>query len=211
MPAFTLHGYFRSTASYRVRIALNLKGVDHALVSHHLRKNEQRSPDYLAINPQGLVPALNVGGQVLTQSLAICEYLDEVYPEPALLPSDPVARARVRAAAQLIACDVHPLQNLGVLDRLRTAGLAEDAVIAWARGTIEDGLEALSVLLAGAAGPFCFGDRPTLADICLVPQLFNARRFGVGLRWQRIEQIEAACLEIEAFRNAAPENQPDAE
>lgn len=211
MPAFTLHGYFRSTASYRVRIALNLKGVDHALVSHHLRKNEQRSPDYLAINPQGLVPALNVGGHVLTQSLAICEYLDEVYPEPALLPSDPVARARVRAAAQLIACDVHPLQNLGVLDRLRTAGLAEEAVIAWARGTIEDGLEALSVLLAGAAGPFCFGDRPTLADICLVPQLFNARRFGVGLRWQRIEQIEAACLEIEAFRNAAPENQPDAE
>jgi len=209
--AVVLHGFFRSSASYRVRIALNIKGVRHESVAHHLRRQEQRDPQYLAINPQGLVPALVVGGEVLTQSLAICEYLDEVFPDPPLLPADPLARARVRAAAQVIACDIHPIQNLKILDRLRANGLGDEAVNAWARQTIDEGLDAFAALLPETAGPFCFGDRVTLADICLIPQLANARRFGVSLRWPRIERIEAACLALDAFHRAMPDNQPDAE
>jgi maleylpyruvate isomerase len=212
MSAMRLHGYFRSTASYRVRIALYLKGLGYAPVSHHLRKGEQRAPEYLAINPQGLVPALELGGgAVLTQSLAICEYLDEIVPDPALLPGDPVARAHVRAFAQAIACDIHPVQNLKVLDRLRALGLDEDAATGWARATIEEGLDACDRLIAGEAGRFCFGDAVTLADICLVPQLVNARRFGADLRWPRLLAIEAACLALPAFADAAPERQADAE
>jgi len=206
-----LHGYFRSSAAYRVRLALNLKGLAFDNVSHHLRRGEQRAPDYLAVNPQGLVPALDIGGRVLTQSLAICEYLDEVYPQPPLLPQDALARSQVRAAAQVIACDIHPIQNLKVLDRLRANGLSEDAVNAWARTTIEEGLQAFEALLPDDRQPFCFGDEPGLADICLVPQLVNARRFGANLTSARIAEIEHNCLELEPFQRSLPEKQPDAE
>ncbi|WP_420469582.1 maleylacetoacetate isomerase [Brevundimonas sp. FT23042] len=207
-----LHGYFRSTASWRVRIALNLKGLVAEQVFHHLRKGEQRAPDYLALNPQGLVPALITDdGAVLTQSLAICEYLDEQYPGPALLPADALDRARVRAVAQVIACDIHPVQNLKVLQNLRDLGLAEAAVQGWAAEVIETGLDAVDRLLADTTGPFAFGETPTLADLCIVPQLGNARRFNVALRWPRLLEIEAACLALDAFRSAAPGAQPDAE
>lgn len=206
-----LHGYFRSTASYRVRIALNLKGVAYADAFHHLRKGEQRAPEFLALNPQGLLPALEVDGAVLTQSLAICEYLDETVAGPKLLPADPIRRAKVRAAAQLIACDVHPIQNLKILDRLRGLGLDDAQVTGWAVQVIEEGLAAFDKLIATEEGPFCFGDQVTLADICLVGQLVNARRFGVDLRWPRLAAVEQACLELDAFSKAAPQNQPDAD
>lgn len=207
-----LHGYFRSTASWRVRIALGLKGLVAEQVSHHLRRGEQRAPDYLALNPQGLTPAfVTDDGAVLTQSLAICEYLDEVCPEHALLPADPVERAKVRAVALAIACDIHPVQNLKVLQRLRDLGLAEEVVTAWAASVIEEGLDAVDKLPAGTGGPFAFGDKPGLADLCIVPQLGNARRFNVDLRWPRLLAIEAACLELDAFKAAAPGAQPDAE
>jgi maleylpyruvate isomerase len=207
-----LHGYFRSTASWRVRIALGLKGLTAKPVFHHLRRGEQRAQDYLAINPQGLVPTLITDdGAVLTQSLAICEYLDEIQPDPALLPAQPLARAKVRAAAQLIASDIHPVQNLKVLQRLRDLGHGEPQVQSWAHAVIDEGLSAFDALLPDDAGRFAFGDQPGLADLCLVPQLGNARRFNVELRWPRLVQIEAACLELEAFRAAAPNVQPDAE
>lgn len=207
-----LHGYFRSTASYRVRIALNLKGLSYDQAFVQLREGEQRAPAYLARNPQGLVPALELDdGGVLTQSLAICEYLDEIRPQPALLPADPVARARVRAFAQVIACDIHPIQNLKILDRLRKLGLGEEQVTGWARMTIEEGLDACDTLIKGNSGPFCYGDAVTLADICLVPQLVNARRFGVDMRWPRLTEIEANCLALPAFAHARPESQPDAQ
>jgi maleylpyruvate isomerase len=207
-----LHGYFRSTASYRVRIALNLKGLSYDQAFVQLREGEQRAPGFLARNPQGLVPALELDdGAVLTQSLAICEYLDELHPDPALLPRDPVTRAKVRAFAQVIACDVHPVQNLKILARLRTRGLAEDQVTGWARTTIEEGLDACDRLIADRDGPFCFGEAVTLADICLVPQLVNARRFAAELRWPRLIAIEAACLARAAFADAAPERQADSQ
>lgn len=207
-----LHGYFRSSAAWRVRIALALKGLRAEDVFHHLRRGEQRSADYLALNPQGLLPTLELDdGSALTQSLAIVEYLDETHPEPPLLPADLVERARVRAVAQAVACDIHPLQNLKVLKRLRELGQDEAQVQAWAAWVIEEGLEAVERMLADGAGPFAFGDRPTLADIVIVPQLANARRFGVEVRWPRLLAIEAACLELDAFRTTAPAMQPDAE
>jgi maleylpyruvate isomerase len=207
-----LHGYFRSTAAWRVRIALNLKGLGATQVSHHLRRGEQRAPAFLALNPQGLLPVLETeSGAVLTQSLAILEWLEETVPAPALLPADPVARAQVRAFALAIACDIHPVQNLKVLQRLRALGLDEAQVTAWARHTIEEGLDACEALLRGQSGPFCFGAQPTLADVCLVPQLSNARRFGAELRWPRLLAAEAAALSLPAFQAAAAERQPDAE
>lgn len=207
-----LHGYFRSTAAWRVRIALNLKGVAVTQVSHHLRRNEHRAPGFLALNPQGLVPALETDdGAVLTQSLAIIEWLEETRPTPALLPADPARRARVRAFALAIACDIHPVQNLKVLQRLRALGIDDAQVTDWARQTIEEGLDACEALLRAEPGPFCFGDAPTLADICLVPQLSNARRFGADLRWPRLLAAEAAALSLPAFQAAAAERQPDAE
>jgi maleylpyruvate isomerase len=206
-----LHGYYRSSASCRVRIALNLKGVAYHQISHHLRKGEQRAPAYLALNPQGFVPALEIDGAVLTQSMAIIDYLEERFPQPALLPVAPVARAKARAFAQIIACDIHPLQNLRILDRLRKAGMDRAATDHWAAIVIEDGLDACAALIADHHGPYCFGEQVTLADIFLVPQLVNARRFGATLRWPSLLEIEAACLALPAFADAMPDRQPDAE
>jgi maleylpyruvate isomerase len=206
-----LHGFFRSGASYRVRIALALKGIAYSGAFYRLRAREHLTPAYLALNPQGLLPALEIDGEVLTQSLAICEYLDEIYPEPALLPPSAVMRAKVRAAAQVIACDVHPIQNLKVLGWVRDLGQDEAGVNAWAARVIEEGFDAFDALVGPYAGTFCFGDTVTLADICLIPQLVNARRFGVDLRWPRLLAIEAACLAHPAFIAANPATQPDAE
>jgi maleylpyruvate isomerase len=208
-----LHGYYRSTASWRVRIALNLKGVAADSIAHHLRRGEQSAPDYLRLNPQGFVPTLELDdGRTLTQSLAICEWLDETHPEPPLLPSDPFERARVRAFSLAIACDIHPVQNLKVLARLRALKLPEAEVTGWARTVIAEGLAACEALLAQAPGPFGFGARPTLADLCLVPQLYNARRFGADVSgFPRLLEAEAAACALPAFIAAAPERQPDAE
>ena len=207
-----LHGYFRSSASYRVRIALNLKGLSAEHLAHHLRKGEQCAPAYLAINPQGLVPTLENEDTVLTQSLAIIEWLDETHPAPPLLPKDPLRRAKVRAFALVVACDTHPVQNLKVLARLRQLGLPEAQVTEWAAWANREGLTACEKLIAGEAGPFCFGDQPTIADLCLVPQLANARRFGVDLAaFPRLLKAEAAASNIKAFADAAPDRQPDAE
>jgi maleylpyruvate isomerase len=208
-----LHGYFRSAAAYRVRIALNLKGLPADHLPHHLRKGEQCAPAFLAINPQGLVPALEGdGGEVLTQSLAIIEWLDETHPDPPLLPKDPLRRAKVRAFAQALACDTHPVQNLKVLNRLRQLGVAEEKVTEWAAWTNREGLSACEALVAHEPGPFCFGDKPSLADLCLVPQLGNARRFGVDVSaFPRLLKAEAAAKEMTAFTDAAPDRQADAE
>lgn len=208
-----LHGYFRSSASYRVRIALNMKGITVQHASYHLRKGDQRGARYLSLNPQGLVPALELDdGKILTQSLAIIEWLDEVYPEPRLLPSDQGERARVRAFALAIACDIHPVQNLKILNALRELGVADSAVNVWAERTNAEGLADCEQLINQQEGPFCFGSAPTLADICLVPQLANARRFHVDVsRLPRLLQAEAAARPLPAFARAAPELQPDAE
>ena len=209
-----LHGYFRSGAAYRVRIALNLKGIGVEHVFHHLRKGDQRSPAYLALNPQGLLPTLELDdGTPLTQSLAIIEWLDSAYPEPRLIPIDPLERARVMGFALAIAADTHPVQNLKVLNRLRAMGLDEEAVNGWARWVNEEGLAACEDLLSRRPPElFCFGETPSLADICLIAQLGNARRFGVDLgRFPRIAAIEARCEKLPAFAKAAPQVQPDAE
>src|SRR5260221_13414867 len=208
-----LHGYFRSSASYRVRIALNLKGLGAEHLPHHLRKGEQCAPAYLAINPQGLVPTLeNDAGAILTQSLAIIEWLEETHPTPPLLPRDPLRRAHVRAFSMALACDTHPVQNLKVLARLRQLGLPEEQVTGWAAWANREGLAACETLIAGETGPLCFGEAPGMADLCLVPQLANARRFGVELgAFPRLLKAEAAAKNNKAFADAAPERQPDAE
>ncbi|AVM73470.1 Maleylpyruvate isomerase [Magnetospirillum gryphiswaldense MSR-1] len=212
-----LYTYFRSSAAYRVRIALNLKGIDFQAVPVHLVRNggEHKSADYLALNPQGLVPALETDGQVLTQSLAILEYLDETHPDPALLPADPLGRARVRAIAQAIACDIHPINNLRVLQYLGgTLGLDQAAKDDWYRHWVETGLQAVEAMLAAdrRTGVFCHGDQPGLADCCLVPQVFNARRFNCDLTaLPTIMRIAERCEQIDAFNQAAPAQQPDFE
>ncbi len=209
-----LYGYFRSSAAYRVRIALNLKGLAAEQRFVHLRRGEQHAPDYLELNAQGLVPTLVVGDQRLTQSLAIVEYLEERHPLPPLLPPGAQERAWVRSIALAIACDIHPLNNTRVLAYLADPLLADQAARdAWYRHWIEEGFRALEGQLARhAAGRYCFGDAPGLADIFLVPQVANAARFKVPLDpYPRIRAINTACLALEAFDRARPENQPDAE
>ncbi|MGE7472016.1 maleylacetoacetate isomerase [Bosea sp. NPDC003192] len=211
------YGYFRSSSAYRCRIAFNLKGVSPDFVPVHLRRGggEQKQDAYRELNPQALVPALDTGESVLTQSLAIIEWLDETVPTPPLLPREAGLRARVRAFALAVACDIHPLQNLRVLDYLRTEfGQDQTALDAWCRRWIGDGLAACESLLVRGErrGDFCFGDAPGLADICLVPQLFAAERFGVDqTRFPRLKAIAEACASLPAFADARPAVQPDSE
>lgn len=211
-----LYTYFRSSAAYRVRIALNLKGLKADYRYVHLVKDggQQHKPEYLALNPQGLVPALVDHGQVLTQSLAIIEYLEETHPQPSLLPKDALGRARVRALAQVVACDIHPLNNSRLLKYLeRELHADETARNTWYRYWVAEGFTALEKLLAGNSrtGKFCHGDQPTLADICLVPQVFNAKRFEIDLApFPTIRRIHDHCLTLKAFTDAAPEKQADA-
>ncbi len=210
-----LHGYYRSSASFRVRIALNLKGVAFEQQTHHLRRGEQRAPAFLALNPQGFVPALEDGGAVLTQSLAIIEYLDETLPDPPLLPATPLARARVRALAQIVACDIHPIDNLRVLRYLRQPlGHDEATVQTWYNHWIAEGFAALEAMLAASAetGRFCHGDAPGLADICLVPQVVNAANFKLDMApYPTVRRVFDAAMALPAFARALPANQPDAE
>jgi maleylacetoacetate isomerase len=210
-----LHNYFRSSASFRVRIALNLKQVDYDYIAHHLRQNEQRAPDFLALNPQGFVPALDDEGDVLIQSLAIIEYLDETRPNPPVLPGPPGDRARVRGLAQLVACDIHPLNNLRVLRYLRDPlGHDEAAVKSWYNHWIADGLAAFETLVADddRTGTFCHGDEPGLADICLVPQMVNAQTYDLDMApYPTLNRVYERCMTLDAFHRAHPKRQPDAE
>jgi maleylpyruvate isomerase len=210
----TLYSFFRSSAAYRVRIALNLKGLDYAIVPIHLSKNggRKKSPEYRAINPQMRVPALALpSGEVLTQSLAIIEYLEETCPEPPLLPRDPIARAQVRAVADIVACDIHPLNNTTPLNYLKSKlGHGQAEIDAWYAHWITLGFEAIEALIR--PGPYAFGAQISLADVLLAPQVFNARRFNVPLdRFPKIAGVEAECMKLAAFDRARPENQPDAE
>ncbi|HZH51082.1 MAG TPA: maleylacetoacetate isomerase [Microvirga sp.] len=205
-----LYTYFRSSAAYRVRIALNLKGVPYESLAVNLLKGEQQGEGYTAINPQGRVPALDTGDAVLIQSPAILEYLDEVHPEPPLLPVGALNRARVRAVASIVGCDIHPLNNLCVLRYLKNKlGQEQSAIDEWYAHWIRQGFEVIEDMIE--PGPFAFGSRVTLADVYLVPQIFNARRFNVPLdAFPRIAAVEAACAAHKAFQDAAPERQPDA-
>lgn len=212
-----LYSYFRSSAAYRVRIALNLKGLAYETVPVHLMKDggQQLSDSYRSLNPTALVPTLVDGEFAVGQSMAILEYLEETHPSPALLPADARGRARVRAIAQTIACDIHPLNNLRVLKYLKhQMGVGEEAKNAWYRHWIAQGLAAVEAMLAAGpeTGRYCHGDQVTFADLCLVPQLFNARRFGCDeSAFPNIARIDAACAELAAFQQAAPSNQPDSE
>lgn len=212
-PAIRLHGYWRSGTSYRTRIALNLKGVDYAQVTHDLRRGDQRSPDYLAMAPQGLVPALEIDGLVLTQSPAILEWIEERWPEPALLPSDRDARAIVRGMAALIGCDIHPLNNLRVLKTLKKDFQAsQEQIDGWAGQWIGAGFVALEQMVARHGAGFAFGSAPTLVECYLVPQLYSAERFGVDLSaYPRLTQVGERAGALEAFARAHPDMQPDAD
>jgi maleylacetoacetate isomerase len=212
----TLHSYFRSSASYRVRIALNLKGLSYTTIPVHLLKGggQQHSSDYQRVNPAKLVPTLVDDGHAIGQSLAIMEYLDETHPEPALLPRDPLGRARVRGLAQSVACEIHPLNNLRVLQYLDNDLKVDEATKAtWYRHWITLGFTAIEGMLAKdpATGTFCHGNAPGLADCCLIPQIANSRRFDTPLEaFPTIRRIEEACLALDAFARAAPQLQPDA-
>lgn len=216
-PDLILYSYFRSSAVFRVRIALNLKGLSHELRPVHLLKNggEQHGENYRHLNPQQLVPTLVSNGRPITQSLAIIEYLEDLAPEPPLLPKEPQAKARVRQLALEVACDIHPLPNLRVAQYLKQhLGADENAVLAWQRHWMAEGLTALEAQLSAdpAAGKFCHGDNPTIADICLVPQLFNARRWKLDISpYPTLLRIEESAYKLPAFVAARPENQPDAE
>lgn len=210
-----LFTYFRSSAAFRVRIALLLKNVEHEAVYVHLRRDEQKAPSYAALNPQKFVPSLIDGPDVLNQSMAIIEYLEEKYPDPPLLPRDTLARARIRSIAGMIACDIHPLNNLRVLDYLKTeAGLPQEKIDEWYGHWIDEGFSALEAILAKSeeTGTFCHGGHPTVADICLVPQVYNARRMKIDLTpYPTIMAINDACMGLPAFASAAPDVQPDAD
>jgi maleylacetoacetate isomerase len=207
-----LYQNWRSSAAYRVRLALNYKGLRYEQVAIDLRKGEQRTPEFLKINPQGLVPVLEDDGIVLTQSLPILNYLEERYPEPALLPKDLPGRATSRAIAVAIACEIHPLNNLRVLQYLeRELALDEAQRMAWYRHWVAEGFGAIETMLARSAGAFCVGDAPSLADVCLVPQVYNGRRYECDLApYPTILRIDERCRQIEAFARAAPERQPEA-
>jgi len=210
-----LYSFFRSSAAFRVRIALNLKQIAYETVAVHLRRNDQSKPDYRAVNPQGLVPALQDSGLKLIQSLAIIEYLDEVHPYPPLLPKDPADRARVRALAEIVACDIHPINNLRVL-RYLTHDLSheETAIAKWYNHWIAMGFEAVESLLASDArtGAFCHGDSPSLADVTLVPQVVNAERYRLDLKsYPTLVRIFENCMRLDPFIAAHPNNQPDYE
>ena len=211
-----LYGFFRSSAAFRVRIALNLKGLAYDNAFIHLRRRDQEKPEFLSVNPQGLVPALETDdGQVLIQSQAIVEYLDETHPQPPLLPPYPADRARVRALAAIVACDIHPINNLRVLRYLsRPLGHDEAAIVEWYNHWIAAGFRALEPLLANdqRTGAFCHGDSPGLADIALVPQVFNSYRYPFDLTpFPTIERIYQACMKLDAFAAADPSSQPDQE
>ncbi|MDF1528852.1 MAG: maleylacetoacetate isomerase [Sedimenticola sp.] len=209
-----LFDYFRSSAAYRVRIVLNLKGIAYEHAGINLLKVEDGADDYRAINPQGLVPSLQDGSHSLFQSLAICEYLEEIHPTPTLLPGTALERARIRALAQMVACDIHPVNNLRILKYLTSElGVTEEQKLTWYQHWINEGFQALESLLASSTetGQYCHGDTVTLADVCLVPQVYNARRFKLDLTpFPTIQRIEQQCLEQDAFERAQPENQPDA-
>ena len=214
--ALTLYSYWRSSAAYRVRIGLNLKGLDYRIEPVHLVRDggQQRTESYRALNPQQLVPTLLHGSRRITQSLAILEYIDECWPKPSLLPVDARGRARVRALSQLVACDIHPLNNLRVLQYLkRELGTEQPAIDEWMRHWMREGFGAMETMLTASSdtGRYCHGDMPGLADCCLLPQLYNARRFTLDLApFPTLRRIEAACLQLPAFDAARPENQPDA-
>lgn len=209
-----LYGYWRSTAAYRVRIALNIKGIDYENISVHLVKDggEQFKEDYVALNPAQLVPTLVDGDLTLNQSVAIVEYLEDQYDNNPLLPNDAGLKAKVRAVAQDVACDIHPLNNLRVLKYLKgSLEVTDEAKNTWYAHWIQTGFAALEARLVETAGKYCFGDDVSLADVCLIPQLYNARRFNVSLDdYPTITRVEANCLALKAFNDAVPENQPDA-
>ena len=209
-----LYNFFRSGTSHRLRIALRLKGLEADYAAVDLRKEQHLSSAYRTLNPQGLVPALETNGKVLTQTPSIIEWLEEVYPTPALLPKDALERAHVRALAALVGCDIHPLNNRRILEYLRkNFGADETAINAWCATWIGAGFDGLEALLeaSGQRGRFCFGDAPTFADVYLVPQVESARRFKIDMAsWPRISAIDAACGELDAFRLAAPAMQSDA-
>ena len=209
-----LYTYFRSSAAFRVRIALNLKGLAYEPVFVHLAKGEHRAAPYAKVNPQALLPTLELdSGKRITQSLAIIEYLDEAHPAKPLIPQDGLGRARVRSLSYLIASEIHPLNNLRVLQHLKRAlGQNEDQINAWYRHWIADGLAKLEAELAAASGKFCHGDAPTMADCCLVPQIFNAKRYQSDLApYPKTMRVFEACMQLEAFDRAQPSKQPDAE
>ena len=210
-----LYGYFRSSAAFRVRIALNLKKLDYENAFIHLRRGDQSEPEFLGVNPQGLVPTLEADGETLTQSLAIIEYLDETHPEPPFLPRDPAGRARVRALAAIVACDIHPLNNLRVLRYLHgPLGHDQDAIEHWYNHWIISGFTAFERLLSDdpRTGAFCHGERPGLADIALAPQVVNAERYRLDLApYPTIARIFETCMKVDAFAAAHPASQPDRE
>ncbi|MDM0074050.1 maleylacetoacetate isomerase [Variovorax sp. J2P1-59] len=209
-----LHNYFRSSASFRVRIALNLKGLDYEYVPVHIARGDHKTGPFAAISPDMLVPLLEDDGERLTQSMAIIEYLDELYPEPALLPHDPVGRAHVRALSESIACEIHPLNNLRVLKYLvRELKLDDDAKNAWYRHWVREGMLSFERQLAQyPAGTYCYGDTPTMADCCLVPQVFNGQRFDCDFSGlPRTMAAFEACMQLDAFQRAQPSRCPDAE